>query len=505
MSSRTVSFIKNSAGTAFMYFITMLSSFIVPRIMIGVYGSEINGLVSSITQFIAYFNLLGVGISSAVVWALYKPLAEKNYNLISSIVLAAKNRYKKAGIIFLLCIFALAILYPYFINVNSLSKTEVFLLVLVLGISGIVEIFTLANSQALLTADQKLYVISLASVAAIVLNTIIISLLSFLEVNIVIVRLVALLSIFTRTAIINFYIHKEYNFINSKVCCDNIQFDKLWPATLQQLLNIIQTGGPIVLATIFTDLKMVSVYTVFNLVINGMNSILSVFRSGVYAIFGNILAKGESDTLKKVYDEFELGYYIIVCVVYSVAAIMIMPFIRLYTKNITDINYDLPILGFLMVLNGLFINLKTPQNTMILAAGWYKETQRQNIIQCLILIIVGSVGGYYFGLIGIVLSGILSNVYTDINFAILVPRYLLRISNKITVLRMITVVLLYLSIVIMSQCDKLMINSFKYWILISTIVFIIVFIITLLVMLIFERKTVMGIYHRVISVTKKRK
>ena len=56
--SRTVAFIKNSASTAFLQVITMFVGFFIPRIMIGTYGSEINGLVSSVSQFIAYFNLL---------------------------------------------------------------------------------------------------------------------------------------------------------------------------------------------------------------------------------------------------------------------------------------------------------------------------------------------------------------------------------------------------------------------------------------------------------------
>lgn len=503
MGSRTVIFLKNSAGTAFMYLITMLASFVVPRIMIGVYGSEINGLISSITQFIAYFNLLGVGISAAAVWALYKPLAEGDYNLISSIVVTAKNNYKKAGIVFIFFTIILAIIYPIYVEINSLSQTEVFLLTLVIGASGVVEIFTMARCQALLTADQKLYVVSLASVVAIILNTIIIAVLSYFRINIIIVRFVALLSVFTRSIILNLYIKRNYKYINYGVK-NKAKLDKWWPATFQQLLSIVQTGGPIVLATIFTDLKTVSIYTVFNLIISGINSILSVFRSGVYSTFGNILSKGESNTLKNVYNEFELGYYTLVAVVYSVAAIMIMPFIRLYTKNIADINYDIPLLGFLMVLNGLFINLKTPQNTMILAAGWYKETQRQNIIQCLILITVGSVGGYYFGITGIVLAAILSNIYTNINFAIIIPKYLLKISSKTTIFRMIVVMLICFGAIAESYYNNLWINDFSQWFFTAVIVSLVIAILTLAVMFILEKQTIIRIYQRFFSIIKKR-
>ena len=80
--TRTEKFLKNSASTALLQVITMLSGFIIPRVMLDIYGSEINGLISSITQFINYFMLVEAGLSAAVVYSLYKPLAEKDYTKI---------------------------------------------------------------------------------------------------------------------------------------------------------------------------------------------------------------------------------------------------------------------------------------------------------------------------------------------------------------------------------------------------------------------------------------
>ena len=192
--NRTVSFFKNSASTAFLQIMTMLVGFFIPRIIIDVYGSEINGLVTSIIQFIAYFNLVEAGISGAAVWALYKPLAEDDNKTLSAIIVTAKNFYNKAGYIFVSLTLGLAIIYPAFIKVYSLSYIEVFLLVLILGVSGALEFFTLAKYRVLLTAAQKTYIISIASVCAIVLNALIIAFLAYLNFNIVIVRFIALLS-----------------------------------------------------------------------------------------------------------------------------------------------------------------------------------------------------------------------------------------------------------------------------------------------------------------------
>ena len=66
--------------------------------MLKYYGSEINGLVSSINQFIVYFNLVEAGLSGAAIYALYKPLAENNHKAINSIVSAARNFIRNQAI-----------------------------------------------------------------------------------------------------------------------------------------------------------------------------------------------------------------------------------------------------------------------------------------------------------------------------------------------------------------------------------------------------------------------
>ena len=58
--------------------VLIISNFIIPRIILLNYGSEINGLVLSITQFLNYINLFEGGVSGVVLAALYKPLSYKN-------------------------------------------------------------------------------------------------------------------------------------------------------------------------------------------------------------------------------------------------------------------------------------------------------------------------------------------------------------------------------------------------------------------------------------------
>lgn len=158
--------------------------------------------------------------------------------------------------------------------------------------------------------------------------------------------------------------------------------------------------------------------------------------------FGDVIARGEKEKLQKTYKEFEYTYYIIITIVYSVTAIMIMPFINIYTKGINDANYNQILLGMLFTINGLLFNLKTPQGMLVISAGLYKETRIQNLIQALIIVVGGVILAPSLGLAGILIASCLSNLYRDIDLAFFIPKHVTNLPPRKSIIRMIIVVLL---------------------------------------------------------------
>ena len=58
--------------------VVMICGFILPRYFLLYYGSEVNGLISSMTHFLGFISLLELGIGPVIQANLYKPLAEKD-------------------------------------------------------------------------------------------------------------------------------------------------------------------------------------------------------------------------------------------------------------------------------------------------------------------------------------------------------------------------------------------------------------------------------------------
>jgi O-antigen/teichoic acid export membrane protein len=468
--------------------VVMIAGFITPKIMLNIYGSEINGLVSSIVQFISYFSLVEAGIASAAIYALYKPLAEGDHKAINAIVSAAKRFYTQSGYIFVALVVGLTIIYPFLVKINSLNIFNVSLLVLILGVSGALEFFTMAKYRVLLSADQRLYVIDLATIISIILNTVIIYVLAKFKVNIVLVRAIALTSLFLRSFILFFYVRSKYKFLSYSGKIDNKLLDKRWDALYLQILGSVQVGAPILILTFLSNLKSVSIYSIYYMVIGGINGILGVFISGLSSSFGEIIAKKELNTLQRTTEEFEFYYYSILTIIYSVAMVTLMPFIKLYTKGITDANYNLPIIGFLFVLNGLLYNIKTPQGMLVISSGMFKETRKQSTIQALIIVVVGVILTPISAIMGVLIASCLSNIYRDIDLLFFIPRNLTKLPVRKTFFRHCRVFISLIIIWVPSTFINVNLQNYFEWFGFAILVGIYSVSIVTLMVLVFERQ-----------------
>ena len=444
--NRTRIFVHNALTTALLQAFTMLSGFILPRIMLGVYGSEINGIVTSLTQFIACFNLVEAGISAAATYSLYRPIAERNAAVISGIVVAARNFYNKTGFIFVALTVGLAVIYPLFVHTDLLSPVEIGVLVLILGINGALEFFTLAKYRALLTADQKTYVVSLASIVAIVINVGVFAGAALSGMSVVMAKFLAAFSIFVRTFLLWVYCRHHYTYLDYNAAPIPEALSRSWDALYLQILGVVHSSAPMILATFLTDLKTLSVFAIYNLVAVGLQGLLGIFISGLSASFGDIIARKELHTLQVAESQFEFAYYLLIAATYGVAMLFIVPFVVLYTEGVQDANYNQPLLGFLLLLNGLLYNIKTPQGMLVISAGLYRETRWQTTTQGLIEVLAGAAFGYIWGIWGILIGMILSNIYRDIDLPFFISKHVTQISpwssfRRMTYIAIITAVI----------------------------------------------------------------
>lgn len=437
--NRTQKFALNSTTAALYQIVAMILGFITPALMIGTYGSEINGLVSSINQLISYISLVEAGLSGAAVYSLYKPLADNDCNGVNGIVSAAKQFYIKTGYIFSAAALVLGIIIALLKSTQSLSPLMVFVLVLLLSANGCVDFFVLARFRVILTADQRMYVISLLSTVQVVIRAVIIIVSCRIHCHVLVLYAVALLPILIKVVVLYSYCKKTYPYLNFSAEPNIESLGRRYDVIYQQVLGTVQAGAPTVIATVFLNLVTVSVYTVYNMVLNGINGVLNIFVSGLPAGFGELIAKKEYDNLRKTTSQFEVAYYYILSVVYGLTMALLLPFIEIYSRNFQDANYYIPTLAVLMVLNGICYSVKVPQSMLMVSAGMYKEQRWRATAQALIIIVGGVLLVRPFGLQGVMIASILSNVYRTIDLLFYVTKHITHNSIQRTARRIICV------------------------------------------------------------------
>ena len=444
--SRTHAFLTNSFWSMVLMLVTTVVGFIVPHSIIACYGSSINGLVNSLTQLVSYISLVEAGIGAAAVFSLYGPIARGDQETVDAIVTEAKKFYYRSGLIFVSLILGLAVGYPIAVDVPGLGFLDISIIVVSLGATGFLDFFTLAKYQVLLTASQQNWVVQIGSIVYKVLYAAIVVVMTSFGFSVVWVYVCAVGAILVRTVILLLFTRHAFphvNFSSKK----KFQLDQHWDAFYLQVLGAVQSGAPVLIATfLLKDLRVVSVYSVYMLVANGIQNIGLSFSNGTQASFGDVIARGETSALQRAFAEFQTSLYSLNGVLCGLGAALIVPFVSLYTSGVSDVDYDRPILGILVMLNVLLYHLKSPQGLLVIAAGHYRQTRVQTTTQTVILIVGGIALGWFLGIEGVVIGACLSNLYRDIDLMFYVPRKITGTRPADTLFKMFTSCLVVLLI-----------------------------------------------------------
>ena len=106
----------NTASSLIFQVTSVACGLIVPRLILQTYGSEVNGLVNSIMQFLSAISFVELGIGTVVQSALYKPLAEDDDTKVSQIVVSAGKFFDTLARILLVYVLILVVAYPLFVK-----------------------------------------------------------------------------------------------------------------------------------------------------------------------------------------------------------------------------------------------------------------------------------------------------------------------------------------------------------------------------------------------------
>lgn len=416
--------IKNIIISILLQLVTVICGFITPRLIIQSFGSSVNGLISSIIQFLGYITLLESGIGPVIKAALYKPIANQDDKQIANILKASEKFFKRIAYIFIIYILILCIIYPIIMK-NQFEIAFTISLVVIIAISTFAEYYFGMTYKLFLQAKQETYIASEIQILTTILNTLMVVILIKFGANIQIVKIASTLIFIIRPLIQNLYVKRKYN-INFNDSDENYKLKNKWDGLAQHIAAVVHSNTDIAILTIFSTMKEVSVYSVYILIVNGVKNLVLSLRTGLDASFGDMIAKEENKTLNKTFKMYELFYFTIITIIFTATLILIVPFIKMYTKGITDVDYIRPLFATLIVIAEFIDCIRIPYSTLIAAAGRFKETRIGAWIEAGSNIVISISLVASLGIVGVAIGTLIAMLIRTIEFIIYTSKHILK-------------------------------------------------------------------------------
>lgn len=418
-----------NTGMALLYqMITLICGFVLPKFIIPYFGSAVNGLISSITQFLTIITLCECGVGAVVQSALYKPLADNDADEISKVVISSEHFFNKIVRLLAAYVLVLCVLYPIIVR-NEFTSIYTISLIGILALSYFAQYYLFLTYRLLLNADQASFIQLGAHSLALIVNTLLTILLVKLGAPVHVVKLGSVAAFLIQPFIIRIYVKKHYN-LNLKLQLTEEPLKQKWNGLAQHIAAVVQGNAATVVLTLFSTLANISIYSVYYLVAHGIRQIIVSLNTGVKAMLGNMLAKHEMDMLDRTFTTVEFVFHTVVTLLFGITGILIIPFVRIYTVNFTDADYIQPLFSVLMVMGQAAYCLRIPYEIMIQAAGHYKQTQTSSIIEAVLNIVTAVVLVLTLGMEGVAISSVVAMGYRTVYLVFYMQKNILNRSVK---------------------------------------------------------------------------
>lgn len=488
---------KNTFSSIVLQVTSVICGFIIPQMILKAYGSNQNGLINSISQFLSMITFLEFGLGAVIQSSLYKPLAENDVLQISRIVVSSQKFFNKLAFILILYIVVLVFIYPIIVN-DQFEWWYCTVMILVLSSGLLVQYFLGIVNRLLLTADQRGYISNNIHTVTIILNTFACFILIQYKVSLLVLKFVTAFIFVIRPLFLMLYVRNYYK-IDYKIKYDEEPIKQKWNGVAQHISAVVQESANLIILTVFSTLSNVSIYSIYNIVIIGVKQLFMSTTTGVQALLGELLAKKEWKQLSNYFSWIEWSIHTATTYVFSLTGILIIPFMQVYTKGITDADYIQPIFSSLLISAHAFHCYRLPYNLMILAGGHFKQTQNCYIIAAVLNIFISIVAVKLFGLSGVGIGSVVALIYQIIWMMHYNAKYFIKRSYKDIFKQFLVNIIVTLGAILISFQFNLETVSYISWIILALKESIILLLVVVIINYLFFKSKIERIFMMIFS------
>ena len=409
VDSRTKNSSRNMMMGVINKALTLILPFITRTIIIYLLGADYLGIGTLFTSILSFLSLAELGISSAIVYSMYKPIAENDYNMISTLLAYYKKIYRMIGLAILLIGTIIVPFVPVLTGGDVPGEVNIYFLYYLYLINSVISYFFAGYKQSVFTAYQRQDIIT-------ALGTVLTVLLQISQIAVLVL---------TRNFYVYAFVPILFTLIQNGCCAyltlkrfPNIKAEGNLPQKYRneikkklgglfgtKLNSVVVHSADTIVISAFLGLTSTAKYGNYYTIFNAVHGFIIVIFNAVTASIGNKLVTDTIDENYNFFKKLNFANAWLVCWCVTCFLCLYEPFMKLWMGR----EYCFG-MGFVILLC-LYFFIYEIQRTILAfkdAAGiWYADRLRPyvsmiiNLVSNLILVQV-------IGIYGIVLSTILA-------------------------------------------------------------------------------------------------
>lgn len=399
----------NALSSVLIYGALLLLGLVTSKSILIEYGSETNGLLTSINQIFSYIALLEAGIGTATITALYKPLADKKVAAIGNVLATSKRYYRSCAKWYFSCVVIISFVWPLLLN-TAIPYWTIWGVVFFQGISGVLTFCYTSTIINYLVASGRNYINNNIHICATVLTYFLKIWICLTNLNIIWISL-SMIAVNVGKCFVYGKIMKKYSpeyEISAKV--DLALLKERNSYLIHEISGVVFSSTDTILISIFCGLREASIYAVYYLALASLKTIIDQVFVGTNFILGDSYASNK-ETYPQTHDCYNSIYITAVFSIYTVAYLLLLPFISLYTTGINDANYLDPKLSMLFVLLHLLSSCRIVDGQLIKISFHAKQTISRSIAEAFINLTASLILVQVIGIYGVLCGTVLALLY----------------------------------------------------------------------------------------------
>ncbi|MDY5917705.1 MAG: oligosaccharide flippase family protein [Treponema sp.] len=410
--------LMNSGAVVAQKIMEIILSFAFRTILIYTLDTTYLGLSSLFSNIFSLLSLMEMGVGSSIVFLMYKPLNDRNYDEVNALLRVYSRFYDILGILIAIIGFALIPFLPKIIK--EYNSLEINLLpIYILTLLNVVFSYFLAYRRSLLEADQKAYVNSINYTFFNFLGSIlrIVALLIFKDyvLTLVITFVLTIIS----NIVIYFKTNSLYSFLKiktaSKITKDKtIELLKRMGASIMHKIgNIVVTSTDNIIISAFIGVTVVGYYSNYSMMTGIIYSMFSLIFTSITANVGNMKLNASDEKSLEIFNRLfflNFYFYFVSCTCFYVC-IDDLIILWIGGKYLLDSN-----IAFVLTISLFIQGMRHVTVTFINSSGLNYDTRYKAIFEAVINLATSLILVHFLGITGVILGTIISFVTVSVWF-----------------------------------------------------------------------------------------